>query len=76
MNASTKFYKIINNNIDLEFKLISFFRSEYESEYEYNCDRQFIRDAIIAVFDITHRAKDFCQVIDEYCTYLAIRIYA
>jgi hypothetical protein len=73
MNASAKFYTIINNNIDIELMLISFLRTEYETEYEFNCDRHSIRDAIVGVFDLQ---SNFAREIDEYSNYLAIRIYA
>ena len=70
--SAKDFYNLVNSNIETEYRLISFFRDEYISEYEFNCDRQSVRDAIVGVFNIPHNHLAF---VDEYSTYLATRIY-
>jgi hypothetical protein len=75
--SARDFYNLVTTNIETEYMLISFFRDEYNSEYEYKCERQSVRDAIIGVFHL-HLQRDklaLAQIIDEYSTYLATRIY-
>ena len=79
MSAKT-FYDLVNANIETEYRLISFFRDEYNSEYDFKCDLQAVRDAIIREFHMHMQCDNLAfaliQTIDEYSTYLATRIYS
>ena len=72
--SAKAFYNLVNTNIETEYRLISFFRDEYNSEYEFKCDIQSVRDTIIGVFYL-QSDHVLLQIIDEYSTYLATRIY-